>query len=189
MNHIKTAADVRKWVQIMDEVGIETLVVYLDATGEEFEKMAALFRPYGKRFILYCSIDLHNIGASDYPQRAVRELERCYRNGARGIGELSDKGWGVVGGMVAADPAFENTPRNQRMHPDDPRLGAFWENCAELKLPVRLHVADHPSWHRDRGAGYRSGRIRSARRISRRSTSTARMCRGTGNCSICAIGR
>jgi len=145
MNNIKTADDVRKWVKIMDDVGIETSVVYLDAIGDEFEKTAALFRPYGKRFILYCSIDTHDIGAPDYPQRAVRELERCYRNGARGVGELSDKGWGVIGGMAAADEGFKNTPQKLRMHPDDPRLDAFWEKCAELKLPVSLHVADHPS--------------------------------------------
>jgi predicted TIM-barrel fold metal-dependent hydrolase len=36
-------------------------------------------------------------------------------------------------------------PRDKRLHPDDPRLDAFWEKCAELKMPVNLHVADHPS--------------------------------------------
>ena len=36
-------------------------------------------------------------------------------------------------------------PRNKRLHPDDSRLDAFWEKCAELKMPVSLHVADHPS--------------------------------------------
>jgi predicted TIM-barrel fold metal-dependent hydrolase len=145
MNNIKTAEDVRNWLKIMDEVGIQTSIVYTDAIGDDFEKVAALYRPYGKRFILYCAIDTRNIGAPDYPQRVVRELERCYRNGARGVGELSDKGWGMASGMGAVEGEFQKLPRNQRMHPDDRRLDAFWEKCAELKLPVSLHVADHPS--------------------------------------------
>jgi predicted TIM-barrel fold metal-dependent hydrolase len=81
----------------------------------------------------------------------VRELERCYRKGARGVGEISDKGFGLEGGM-AAFLAMKNTggkrvapPDRQRLHLDDRRLDPFWEKCAELKMPVSLHVADHPS--------------------------------------------
>jgi predicted TIM-barrel fold metal-dependent hydrolase len=35
--------------------------------------------------------------------------------------------------------------RTQRLHPDDPRLDAFWKKSAELKIPVSVHIADHPS--------------------------------------------
>ena len=72
----------------------------------------------------------------DYSTRAVAELVRCYNKGARGVGELSDKG----SGLTDTAPS-----RDKRLHPDDPRLDAFWEKCAELKMPVNLHVADHPS--------------------------------------------
>ena len=34
---------------------------------------------------------------------------------------------------------------DKRLHPDDSRLDPFWEKCAELELPVNLHIADHPS--------------------------------------------
>src|SRR5215475_4918640 len=145
MNNIKVAEDIRDWLKVMDDVGVQTSIVYTDAIGDEFEKLAALFRPYGKRFILYCAMDTRNIGAPDYPERAVRELERCYRDGARGVGELSDKGWGMASGMGALEGQSQKLPPNQRLHPDDRRLDAFWEKCAELKLPVSLHVADHPS--------------------------------------------
>lgn len=56
--------------------------------------------------------------------------------GACGVGELSDKGYGLSETIL---------PRDQRLHPDDSRLDAFWEKCAELKMPVNLHIADHPS--------------------------------------------
>jgi predicted TIM-barrel fold metal-dependent hydrolase len=64
---------------------------------------------------------------------------RCYEKGACGVGELSDKGWGYNGRFP------HPLPRNQRLHPDDPRLDLFFRKCAELKIPVNTHIADHPS--------------------------------------------
>ena len=137
--NVTTPAAVATWLKTMDEVGIATSVVFTGATGAEFDRLADLFRPYGNRFQVYCSLDTTNIDAPDYPQRAARELERCYRKGARGTGELVDKGWGIMRNET------QPMPRAKRMHPDDPRLDPFWEKCAELKIPVNIHVADHPS--------------------------------------------
>ncbi len=148
MNNIKSADDVKAWLRTMDEVGIATSVVFIEAVGEAFDREAALFKPYPDRFILFCSLDSTNIESQDYPQRAAAELERCYRMGARGVGELSDKGWGMQTGMGAlktGEKAEGPLPRDKRLHPDDPRLDLFWEKCAELNLPVNLHIADHPS--------------------------------------------
>jgi predicted TIM-barrel fold metal-dependent hydrolase len=148
MNNLITVDDVKAWLRTMDEVGIVTSVVFIEAVGEEFARQSSLFKPYPDRFMLFCSLDSTNIEAPDYPQRAAAELERCYRMGARGVGELSDKGWGMQSGMGAlnVDGKKEGPlPRDRRLHPDDPRLDLFWEKCAELNLPVNLHIADHPS--------------------------------------------
>jgi predicted TIM-barrel fold metal-dependent hydrolase len=127
----------------MDEVGVETTVVFTGATGAAFDRQAALFKPHGKRFQVWCSMDSSNVDAPDYPERAARELERCYRQGARGIGELTDKGSGMQRGAL---------PRDKRLHPDDARLDPLWAKCAELKIPVNLHIADHPSCWQPLGA-------------------------------------
>jgi predicted TIM-barrel fold metal-dependent hydrolase len=66
---------------------------------------------------------------------AVKELERCRQVGARGVGEIHDKGSGLVSGKSTAPG----------MHPDDPRMDALWERCGELGMPISLHVAD-PIW-------------------------------------------
>jgi predicted TIM-barrel fold metal-dependent hydrolase len=145
MNGIRTAADVAAWLRVMDAVGVERSVVFTDATGAEFDRQAKLFLAHPGRFQVYCGLDTTDPGAPDYAERAVRELERCYRNGARGVGELSDKGWGLGGSERRA------LPRNARLHIDDPRLKKFWQKCAELKLPVNVHVADHPSCWRPLG--------------------------------------
>ncbi len=133
----KTPEQVRQWVRTMDEVGIERTVILTGATGADFDKLVDLYlKPYPNRFLLYCGLDTHDIEKPDYPQRAVAELERCYRKGARGLGELTDKGTGYS--------RDANLPRDRRLHPDDPRLNAFWDKCAELKLPVVTHIADPP---------------------------------------------
>jgi predicted TIM-barrel fold metal-dependent hydrolase len=136
--YAKTPEEVAAWVRTMDQVGIEMTVILSGATGEEFDKLAELYlKAHPKRFQLYCGLERKDIDKPDYPQRAAAELERCYKKGARGVGELSDKGWGFT--------RETSLPRDKRLHPDDDRLNLFWQKCAELKMPVNVHVADHPS--------------------------------------------
>jgi predicted TIM-barrel fold metal-dependent hydrolase len=126
----RTPEQVRDWVRTMDETGIEMTVVLTGATGEAFDRLVDLYlKPYPGRFQLFCGIDTRDVDKPDYPERAAAELARCYRRGARGTGELTDKGTGFGG----------------RLHPDDPRLDAFWNKCAELNIPANIHIADHPS--------------------------------------------
>jgi predicted TIM-barrel fold metal-dependent hydrolase len=114
----------------MDETGIEMTVVLTGATGDAFDRLVDLYlKPYPARFQLFCGIDTREVDKPDYPERAAAELARCYKRGARGAGELTDKGTGFGG----------------RLHPDDPRLDAFWDKCAELNIPANIHIADHPS--------------------------------------------
>ena len=126
----RTREQVRDWVRTMDETGVQMTVVLTGATGEAFDQLVDLYlKPYPGRFQLFCGIDVRDVDQPDYPQRAAAELERCYRLGARGTGELTDKGTGFGG----------------RLHPDDPRLDLFWEKCAQLNIPANIHIADHPS--------------------------------------------
>lgn len=132
----RTPEQIGAWVQTMDEVGVETTIILTGATGEQFDRLAALYGAHPKRFQVFCGLLTTNLDHPDYPQRAAAELERCFRQGARGVGELSDKGMGFGGGQL---------PRAKRLHCDDPRLDPFFAKCAELKIPVVAHIADHPS--------------------------------------------
>ena len=54
---------------------------------------------------------------------------------ARGLGEITDKGSGLQrDGKLSA---------GKRMHVDDPRMDPIWAKCAELGMPINLHIADH----------------------------------------------
>jgi uncharacterized protein len=129
-----TPEEVAQWVKTMDEVGVEMTVVLTGATGAEFDRLVDLYlKKYPARFQLWCGMDRSAIGKPEFGKQAAAELERCYKMGARGIGEIMEKGGG-----------FSRNP-NDKIHPDDPRCDAFWQKAAELKMPVSIHIADHPS--------------------------------------------
>ncbi len=157
----RTPQEVADLVKTMDQTGIETAVLLSGAVGQNFDRLVDLYlKPYPNRFLLYCGIDTRNldIEAPDYPQKVAAELDRCYRKGARGVGEVTDKGRGFGSGTFVDPKALK--ARDKRLHVDDRRLDLFWRKCAELKIPVNLHIADHPSaWqpadaHQERTPGF-----------------------------------
>lgn len=141
----RTAEEAAQWVRLMDQAGIEMTVLLTGAAGKDFDRLVELYlKPYRKRFMLFCGIDTRNLKTDDpeYPKKVAAELERCYRAGARGVGEVTDKGRGF------GNPSFATAgapPKEKRLHVDDRRLDLFWQKCAELKIPVSIHIADHPS--------------------------------------------
>lgn len=134
----KTPQEIDHWVRTMDEVGIETSIILTAATGDEFKKLVRSFiKAHPRRFQLYCGMDLADIDNRNFSKRVVDELKRCHEAGACGVGELTDKGFGFT--------KNKDLPKTNRLHPDDERLDTFWEKCGELKMPINLHMADHPS--------------------------------------------
>ncbi len=129
----KTPEDVARWVKVMDAAGIEKSVLLAMATGGEFDRIVALYSKYPDRFEIWCGFDYSGYDTPGFGAAAVRELERCVKLGARGVGEEGDKGKGANWGKASG------------MHFDDPRMDPLFEKCAELRLPVSIHVAD-PIW-------------------------------------------
>ena len=127
---------IAQWVKNMDEKGIEKTIILSKETGAKFDSVYALYAgKYPGRFEVWCGFDYTGYDKPGYGPAAVRELERCYMVGARGVGELGDKGKGL----------FYSTPKAYGMHLDDPRLDPLLKKCAELGMPVNIHVAD-PIW-------------------------------------------
>lgn len=127
--YARTAAAVEQWIRTMDAVGIAKTVVMTGATGERFDELCALYQPHGDRFELWCGIDYAGFDRPGFGPAAMAELERCVRAGASGVGELSDKGGGLRGNSGG-------------MHLDDPRMDPIMEKCADLGLPVNIHVGE-----------------------------------------------
>jgi predicted TIM-barrel fold metal-dependent hydrolase len=130
-----TKEDVENWVRVMDEVGIRKTIVMTYAHGLQFDSLVAVYGKYPEKFDLWCGIDYTGYDQPGYAERAVAELKRCHKMGAKGVGELGDKGKGL----------FYSKPEAWGMHPDDPRMIPVFTACAELGMPVNIHVAD-PKW-------------------------------------------
>jgi hypothetical protein len=102
-------------------------------------------------------LDERAVGRPDFSAVAVKELERCHKAGAIGVGEVSDKGMGI-GGVIGGPPnwpgrrpqqgpgSYRKEPAQRKgIHPDDPRMDPIWQRCSQLGMPVNLHVSD-PYW-------------------------------------------
>lgn len=134
-DYAKTDADVAEWVRTMDDVGVERTTILSGKSGAQFDTVYEKYMKHPKRFQVWCGFDYTGFDQPGYGAAAVQELERCNRRGAKGVGELGDKGKGMWG----------TEKKGSVMHPDDPRLDPLFEKCAELRMPVVLHVAD-PIW-------------------------------------------
>ncbi len=130
-DYARTTADIDRWVKTMDEVGLEKTVILSGQTGAKFDAVLARFGRHPKRFEVWCGFDYSGFDQAGFGPAAVAELERCHRAGATGVGELSDKGRGLGA-----------TTNHLGMHIDDPRMDALLEKCAELRMPVNIHVGE-----------------------------------------------
>ncbi len=131
-----TVEEIGQWVKTMDRFGIDKTIILATTTGAQFDSIYHLYAQYGNRFDVWCGFDYTGYDQPGFGPAAVKELERCYRVGARGVGELGDKGKGMY---------FSAPVKAWGMHCDDPRMKPLYEKCAELKMPVSIHVAD-PYW-------------------------------------------
>jgi uncharacterized protein len=133
--YAKTAQEIDEWVRNMDEVGVEKTIILTMATGAEFDGIQKKYSKYPERFEMWCGFDFAGYDKPGFGTAAVKELERCRQAGARGVGEIHDKGQGLRSGKS----------KTAGMHPDDPRMDALFAKCGELGMPISLHVAD-PIW-------------------------------------------
>jgi predicted TIM-barrel fold metal-dependent hydrolase len=144
--YAKTAKEIDAWVGTMDEVGVEKTIILTMATGAEFDEIGRKYWKYPERFEMWSGLDFSGYDKPGFGVAAAKELERCHQAGARGVGEIHDKGQGLRSGKS----------KTSGMHPDDARMDSLWEKCGELGMPVSLHVAD-PIWMYQKMDKYNDG--------------------------------
>ena len=130
--HDNKNTDVDKLVRLMDETGIEKKFILTYATGARFDSIVDKYAPYKDRFEIWCGFDYTGFEKPGWIKHALQELERCHKKGAKGVGELGDKGLGE----------FYSYPVSAGLHIDDPQMKPLLEKCGELKMPINVHVAE-----------------------------------------------
>jgi len=136
-DYAQSENEIEQWVKTMDKLGIEKTVVLSKQTGAGFDSVLAKYSKYPEKFEIWCGIDFTGYDTyTNWTENAVKELERCNRMGATGVGELGDKGKGLIYSIPT--PAYG-------LHIDDPAMKPILDKCAELGMPVNIHVAE-PIW-------------------------------------------
>ena len=129
----ETDQEVDAWVKNMDESGVAKSIILSYATGARFDSVVDKYARFKDRFEIWCGFDYTGYEKPGWQEHAIKELERCHRKGAKGVGELGDKGLGE----------FYSTPTpGWGLHIDHPELKPLLEKCADLKMPVNVHVAE-----------------------------------------------
>ncbi len=130
-NNLDSIARVQ--IKNMDEVGVQKTILFC-GTGKGFDQLAAVYGKYPTRFELWCGLDLSDYDKPGFGAATIAELERCVKLGAKGVGEITDKGRGLTRPVTG-----------QSIHLDDPRMDPILEKLADLKLPINCHTGD-PRW-------------------------------------------
>lgn len=132
-DYAKSDAEIDQWVKTMDELRIEKTLILSYSTGKRFDSVVAKYARYKERFDVWCGFDYTGYEKPGWEKHAVAELERCYKAGAKGVGELGDKGLGEF---------YSNPVKGYGLHIDDPQMKPLLQKCAELGMPVSIHVAE-----------------------------------------------
>ena len=164
-NHLELVGDywmthpVSELLDVMDRSNVQAVVDLDGAWGRDvYENHWKRFKEAAPdRFILYAGVEWEKYAemGAEFPEWAAEELRKQVKSGAQGL--KIDKRFGLQ---------FKD-PSGEFIKVDDPLLAPVWEACAELNLPVTIHVADpvaffepldetnerwdelhaHPEWH------------------------------------------
>jgi predicted TIM-barrel fold metal-dependent hydrolase len=132
-DYATTAQDLDAWVKRMDEANISKVMILSYATGAKFDSIVDKYLKYKNRFAVWCGFDYTGYEQPGWERHAVAELERCFKKGAKGVGELGDKGLGEL---------YSKPTKGYGLHIDHPSIKPLLQKCAELKMPVSIHVAE-----------------------------------------------
>jgi predicted TIM-barrel fold metal-dependent hydrolase len=115
----------------MDSINLRVLVNLSGGTGEQLRQTVATMKGrYPDRFVVFSNLSYDDLNTPGYGKRAAARLEQDVKNGAQGLKIFKNFGM---------DLKYAN---GARVHVDDPEFDPVWDKCAELKIPVLIHIAE-----------------------------------------------
>lgn len=131
--HLTGAAEPIQVAVTMDKLNLQTVVNLGDGKlfGERLKQYYAKWvKPFPTRFAVMANLDASTINDADFTLKAIARLKEDVRAGAIGLKIFKDLG------LVWRDSD------NRLIPPDDPRFDPIWDACAEMGVPVLIHVND-----------------------------------------------
>lgn len=127
-----TAEQAAKLVADMDELGMAVMVNLSGGVGADLDSTVANLKGrYPERFVVFANIRFDGLAEPGWGARTAAQLERdVEEGGAQGLKIFKNLG------MFVKDASGRIVPA------DDPRIDPVWEKCAELGIPVLIHVGE-----------------------------------------------
>jgi len=126
-----TAGHVDTLIVDLDAMNMAVMVNLSGGTGDGLVRTVETMKGrYPSRFVVFANIDFSTFTEPDFGERAAAQLERDVANGAQGLKIYKNLG------MFLKDADGSIVPA------DDPRLDPIWEKCADLGIPVLIHVGE-----------------------------------------------
>ena len=127
-----TPEHVDQLVKEMDTINLRVMVNLSGGTGEQLRRtVAAMKGRHPDRFAVFANLSYDDIDTPGYGKRAAERLEHDVTSGgAQGLKIFKNFGM---------DVKYAN---GQRVHADDPEFDPVWDKCAELGIPVLIHIAE-----------------------------------------------
>ncbi len=118
---------------VMDRKNIRAMVNLTGGYDKGLgEAIARYDRAFSERFYTFTEPCYERWKEPNYPQLQAQAIEQAHRQGARGLKILKTLGLYLR----------ENITSGELVKIDDPRFDPMWDVCAQLNMPVAIHVSD-----------------------------------------------
>lgn len=129
----KYLAPPEELLSVMDRKNIHSMV---NLTGGFDHGLAETVRRYDRahpdRFYTFAEPSYPLFLKPDYPRLQAEAIEQAHANGARGLKILKTLGLYLR----------SNITSGTLVRIDDPRFDPMWDTCAQLNMPVAIHISD-----------------------------------------------
>jgi predicted TIM-barrel fold metal-dependent hydrolase len=134
--YAETPEAIARWVELLAQLNVRTTFILTGKTGAAFRDLVKEYATaFPGRFLMFAGFDKNDVDAPDFGERLRRGLREDVAAGAAGLGELSDKGLGLV--RVGDTPYFI----------DDARFDPLWDEAGKLGIPVFVHIAEPAAFY------------------------------------------
>ena len=120
-------------LEVMDRKNIHTMV---NLTGGFDKGLADTVKKYDRafpgRFVTFTEPSYSRFQDPDYPEIQAQAIEQAHHDGAKGLKILKTLGLYLR----------ERTTQGELVKIDDPRFDPMWDACAQLNMPVAIHISD-----------------------------------------------
>jgi len=131
-NHLGRLENTEKYLEEMDKAGV-WMCVSLDGNSKDdryIEHLKTSQSVAKDRFLVFFRPDFSKIDEPNFGEKEAEKLEKAVKMGAKGL-------------KIAKNLGLTEKDKTGKVVPvDDPRIDPIWEKCAELGIPVMIHVSD-----------------------------------------------